>query len=222
MTPSPESTLFLVRNIGSKFAIERILLDSAEYFEPVTNIPGNRPRGAAKAALVPKRDIGGWITKTVSSIESQFITVSAALPEIAEYRLHQLLPYLARYDAVFAKRQRTPWGRQVQRLSRLPAWFMGTLHVRDPDLLCWAARSDALRDLDLSGRRFQRLPRLVSERGYRVGEVNLPRPIGEGRQTFRGQTWYMSSVPSSTVGNTPRDSSQPTEVIAKEHRRRAA
>lgn len=103
-------------------------------------------------------------------------SIIASFPSNGKYgvgRLEELVEQLNRFDLVFAKRRRGLVAKNLQRLSRIPRWLLTGLEVHDPDILCWAAHTEAVRGTNLTGGIHHWLAPLVSLRGYRVGEIRV-------------------------------------------------
>jgi glycosyltransferase involved in cell wall biosynthesis len=84
-----------------------------------------------------------------------------------------LLDELTRADLVVGRPHRQGIRKALQRVARIPRWCLLGLEVRDPECLVWAARREAIVNVQLPRGMYRYLATLVSARGFRVGEITV-------------------------------------------------
>jgi dolichol-phosphate mannosyltransferase len=128
----------------------------------------------------PAQGIGAAIAEGVRAARGETLIVMEASGQYAASDIPRLARRLTRVDAVFGCRRRPPPRRVVRRLAQVLGRLLLRGAVRDPECLFWAARREAVADLDLS-RTGGQLPARVARLGYRIGELHVthwPLPAG--------------------------------------------
>ncbi|MHB0956382.1 MAG: glycosyltransferase family 2 protein [Pirellulaceae bacterium] len=88
--------------------------------------------------------------------------------------IRALLDELIRADLVVGRPHRQGLRKALHRIARIPRWLLLGLEVRDPECVVWAARREAIMNLQLPRGMYRYLATLVSARGFRVGEITVP------------------------------------------------
>lgn len=131
-------------------------------------------------ALDRRGGIGAAIAEGVRAARGDTIVVMEPSGQYSAADIPRLVRRLARVDAVFGCRRRTPPGRVVRRLAQAIGRLLLRGAVRDPECLFWAARREALADVDLSSTGGH-VPARVARLGFRVGELHVcHRPLTAG------------------------------------------
>ena len=120
----------------------------------------DRPAGLSAALSAGVAAARGEI---VITIESGIRYQAGQIPD--------LISRLSRGDLVIGRRLRGRLAKGCERVTRLPRWLLLGLDAKDPDCLFWAARHEAVANLDLARGMFRYVPTLVAMRGYRVHEL---------------------------------------------------
>lgn len=123
-------------------------------------------------ALDRQSGMGAAISEGVRAARGDTIVVMEPSGQYAAADIPRLVRRLARVDAVFGCRRRTPPGRVVRRLVQAFGRLLLRGAVRDPECLFWAARREALADVDLN-HTGGHVPARVARLGYRVGELHV-------------------------------------------------
>ena len=96
-------------------------------------------------------------------------------------QIAQLIKWLDRADFVAGRRRRIRLAKLRERLARIPRGFLLGLDSHDGDCLFWAARREALMDVQLTPGMARYLAPIVARRGFRVCETYV-----EHGQGWRG------------------------------------
>jgi glycosyltransferase involved in cell wall biosynthesis len=88
--------------------------------------------------------------------------------------IRALLDELVRADLVVGRPHIQGFHKALHRIARIPRWLLLGLEVRDPECLVWAARREAIVNVQLPRGMYRYLATLVSARGFRVGEITVP------------------------------------------------
>lgn len=157
-----------------------------EPYEIVLVDDGSRPR--ERAALVELA--GQWPSVRLVQLERRCGTSVAVAAGIAAadgelvvaiepgdryppWQIGKLLAGLSRGDLVWGRRSWPAWLKWLRRAGRVPRWLLLGLEVRDPDCLFWAARREAVEQVQFSRGTLRYLPTLVALAGYRVCECGV-------------------------------------------------
>lgn len=132
-------------------------------------------------ALDRQSGLGAAIAEGVRAARGDTIVVMEPSGQYSAGDVPRLVRRLARVDAVFGCRRRTPPGRVVRRLAQVIGRLLLRGAVRDPECVFWAARREALADVDLSYTGGH-VPARVARLGFRVGELHVAhRPLPAAR-----------------------------------------
>lgn len=132
-------------------------------------------------ALDRASGMGAAIAEGVRAARGEEIVVMEASGQYSAGEVPRLVRRLSRVDAVFGCRRRRPPRRVVRRLAQVIGRLLLRGAVRDPECLFWAARREALADVDLSYTGAH-VPARVARLGFRTGELHVThRPLTIGR-----------------------------------------
>ena len=109
----------------------------------------------------------------IAAAEGDIVVVIEAGSRYEPWQIGKLLAGLSRGDVVWGRRAWPAWLKWLRRIGRIPRWLLLGLEVRDPDCLLWAARREAVEDVQLSRGMLRYLPTLVALAGYRVCECGV-------------------------------------------------
>lgn len=118
-------------------------------------------------------EIGGALCAGICAAQADTVVAIEAGQRYAPEQITELTARLARADLVFGSRPCQGLAKAWDRVARLPRWMLLGLEVRDPDCLFWAARREAVSEIELPGGMYRYLPTLVAACGYRVTEVTV-------------------------------------------------
>jgi glycosyltransferase involved in cell wall biosynthesis len=186
--------------------------------------------------------ISGAITKGISAAKGNVIVTTEAGRRFDVSQTKDLLDGLVRADFVSGKPQRKGWEKLRQRLTRIPRQALLGLEVHDTDCVFWAARREAIENIELGRGMYRFLPTFVTMRGYRVAEIPVetsdqPQPLHEPRlrlndllamrwlqrQSQRpiGVELFAASPQLSAVGGSISHASSPNETTPLSARKSA-
>lgn len=115
--------------------------------------------------------LGVALSVGIGAARGEKLLAMAAGPQYRCSQVPQLLNHLKRADFVQGKRIRQGLDKLWYRIARIPRSLLLGMEVRDPGCLFWAARREAVAELDLGRRLHRSLAVLVAARGYRVDQV---------------------------------------------------
>jgi len=163
------------------------------------------------------------------------IVIDPSLP-YSFVQIALLTQRLARADFVCGRRRRRGVAKLIERVARIPRWFLLGLDSHDPGCMFWAARREVFAGLVLQPHLLRYLPSLVARRGYRVDQVyvtadrqQLPTqllsqkyavsPLNLIRAAWTCWTWREPSADGSIdVSRTESSNAHPQILVIDSHR----
>jgi glycosyltransferase involved in cell wall biosynthesis len=117
--------------------------------------------------------LGPALGAGIAAAQGEVIVALEAGGRYPAREITKLIRRLSRADAVFGCRRLKASRRTWRRLAQLPRRLLFRQTVRDPDCLFWAARHEAVAGIPLARGMQRYLPGLISQRGFRVGELHV-------------------------------------------------
>jgi dolichol-phosphate mannosyltransferase len=145
---------------GSQPATRRLLEKLMHELAAVRIVQLDRPSGTSVA-----------LSAGIEASRGEIVIAMEAGNAYTLSQLEWLLVWLERGDLIVGRRRCVGLQKLVERVARLPRWLLLGLESHDPDCLFWAARREAVANLQLLPGMARYLPVFVSKRGFRVCEA---------------------------------------------------
>jgi dolichol-phosphate mannosyltransferase len=155
---------------------ELIVIDDAsrpDTLRPLeASVTGSQPMRLLR--LSPACGLSAALSAGLATASGDVVVALPAGDHGSPSLIRALLDELVRADLVVGRPHIQGFRKALHRIARIPRWFLLGLEVRDPECLVWAARREAIVNVQLPRGMYRYLATMVSARGFRVGEITVP------------------------------------------------